>query len=121
MVHRVWEGKIDMALGYCVHCKIKVTIKDPQPVRLKNGRHAVQGICPNCGTKIFKMGRLGREDMKENLQPHNGWEIVSCENDNSTWFEGRYDKGGVRITISRADLNQLRQVIDSTEVRHVPV
>jgi uncharacterized protein DUF5679 len=47
-----------MAQGYCVKEKKKVEIKDPQQVKLKNGRDAVQGTCPDCGTKIFKMGKL---------------------------------------------------------------
>jgi hypothetical protein len=47
-----------MAQGYCVKEKKKVEIKDPQQVKLKNGRDAVQGFCPDCGTKIFKMGKL---------------------------------------------------------------
>ena len=47
-----------MAQGYCVKEKKKVEIKDPQQVKLKNGRDAVQGTGPDCGTKIFKMGKL---------------------------------------------------------------
>jgi predicted RNA-binding Zn-ribbon protein involved in translation (DUF1610 family) len=47
-----------MTQGYCVKEKKKVEIKDPQQVKLKNGRDAVSGTCPDCGTKIFKMGKL---------------------------------------------------------------
>ena len=47
-----------MAQGYCVKEKKKVEMKDPQQVKLKNGRDAVHGTCPDCGTKIFKMGKL---------------------------------------------------------------
>ena len=36
----------------------KVEIKDPQQVTMKNGRPAIQGTCPDCGTKIFKIGKL---------------------------------------------------------------
>ena len=34
-------------------------IKDAQQVTMKNGRPATQGICPVCGTKIFKIGAAG--------------------------------------------------------------
>jgi hypothetical protein len=27
-------------------------------VTMKNGRPAIQGTCPDCGTKIFKIGKL---------------------------------------------------------------
>jgi hypothetical protein len=42
--------------GYCVKCKEKREIKDPQEITMKNGKPAVQGTCPECGTKIFKIG-----------------------------------------------------------------
>ena len=42
--------------GYCVKCKATREIKDPQQITMKNGRPATQGICPVCGTKIFKIG-----------------------------------------------------------------
>jgi len=42
--------------AYCMKCKTKREIKDPQPVFTSNGTPATQGICPVCGTKMFKMG-----------------------------------------------------------------
>jgi RNase P subunit RPR2 len=43
--------------GYCVKCKSKKEIKDAQDITMKNGRPATQGTCPDCGTKIFKIGK----------------------------------------------------------------
>ncbi|MFQ6089054.1 MAG: DUF5679 domain-containing protein [Candidatus Methanofastidiosia archaeon] len=45
-----------MVQGYCVKCKAKREIKNPQKVTLKNGKPATKGTCPNCGTKMFRMG-----------------------------------------------------------------
>jgi RNase P subunit RPR2 len=42
--------------GYCVKCKAKKEMKDAVAITMKNGRPATQGICPSCGTKIFKIG-----------------------------------------------------------------
>ena len=47
-----------MPEGYCVKERKKVEIKDPKQVTMKNGRPAIQGVCPDCGTKIFKIGKL---------------------------------------------------------------
>lgn len=44
--------------GYCVKERKKIVIKDPVGVTLKNGRPAVSGTCPDCGTKVFKIGKL---------------------------------------------------------------
>ena len=45
-----------MAQGYCFKCRAKVDIKNAQKVTLKNKRPAVQGLCPKCGTKVFRIG-----------------------------------------------------------------
>jgi hypothetical protein len=42
--------------GYCVKCKAKKEMKDAVAITMKNGRPATQGICPSCGTKMFKIG-----------------------------------------------------------------
>jgi hypothetical protein len=44
------------AEAYCVKCKTKREIKDPVVITMKNGRPATQGVCPVCGTKMFKIG-----------------------------------------------------------------
>jgi hypothetical protein len=43
--------------GFCVKCHAKREIKNPHHIILKNLRHAIQGTCPRCGTKIFRFGR----------------------------------------------------------------
>ena len=43
--------------GYCVKCRAKKQIKDAKQVTMKNGRPATEGSCPDCGTKIFKIGK----------------------------------------------------------------
>jgi hypothetical protein len=45
-----------MPEAYCVKCKAKKEIKEPTQVTMKNGRPAVQGVCPDCSTKLFKIG-----------------------------------------------------------------
>jgi hypothetical protein len=45
-----------MAEAYCVKCKSKVEVVDPQEITMKNGRPAGQGLCKECGTKVFKIG-----------------------------------------------------------------
>ncbi len=40
--------------GYCVKERKRVRIKDPEPTVTKNGRQAIKGTCPDCGTKVFR-------------------------------------------------------------------
>ena len=41
--------------GYCVKCKSKREIKDGNEVTMKNGRKAMKGSCPTCGTGMFRI------------------------------------------------------------------
>lgn len=44
-----------MAEGYCVKCKAKKQIADGLEETMKNGRRAIKGKCPTCGTVMFKI------------------------------------------------------------------
>jgi hypothetical protein len=43
--------------GYCVKCRAKQEIKDAKAITMKNGKPATQGVCPKCGTKMFRIGK----------------------------------------------------------------
>ena len=45
-----------MTVAYCVKCKAKREIKNPQKITMKNGKLAMTGTCPVCGTKLFRIG-----------------------------------------------------------------
>jgi len=51
----IWEENLVEA--YCVKCKGKKDMQDPKPVTLKNGKPATSGLCPDCGGKIFRIGK----------------------------------------------------------------
>ena len=44
-----------MPEGYCVKCKSKKEIADAVEEVMKNGRRAIKGRCPSCGTVMFKI------------------------------------------------------------------
>ena len=41
--------------AYCVKCKAKKQMKDPKQVKMKNGRAAMKGRCPDCGTGLYRI------------------------------------------------------------------
>ena len=43
--------------AYCVKCRAKREMKDTKSITMKNGRPATQGVCPTCGTKMFRIGK----------------------------------------------------------------
>ncbi|MCP4541344.1 MAG: type I DNA topoisomerase [Chloroflexi bacterium] len=48
--------------AYCFKCKAKREIKDPLPVFNSNGTPATRGVCLECGTKMFRMGKTVAHD-----------------------------------------------------------
>ena len=44
---------------YCFKCRAKTESTDVEQVVLKNRRDATRATCAVCGTKKFRMGKLG--------------------------------------------------------------
>jgi Zn finger protein HypA/HybF involved in hydrogenase expression len=53
--HEASARKNFMPQGYCVKCKAKKEIVDAVEETMKNGRKAIKGKCPTCGTVMFKI------------------------------------------------------------------
>lgn len=49
-----------MTVAYCVKCKSKKEMKDEKEQVLKNGRLAVKGKCPDCGTSMFRIKGMAK-------------------------------------------------------------
>jgi Zn finger protein HypA/HybF involved in hydrogenase expression len=43
--------------AYCMKCRAKREMKDTKAITMKNGKPATQGVCPICGTKMFRIGK----------------------------------------------------------------
>jgi len=46
---------------YCVRCdghRTLSTLTQVVQIQMKNGRPALEGVCPDCGTKIIHIGEL---------------------------------------------------------------
>ena len=52
--------------AYCVKCRTKREIQNPEPVFTEKGTPATRGVCPVCGTTLFRMGRT---QAHEGMQP----------------------------------------------------
>ena len=43
--------------AYCMKCRAEREMKNARSIVMKNRRPATQGICPVCGTKMFRIGK----------------------------------------------------------------
>jgi NAD-dependent SIR2 family protein deacetylase len=47
----------ELMQAYCMKCRAKKEMKDAKSITMKNGKPATQGVCPTCGTKMFRIGK----------------------------------------------------------------
>jgi hypothetical protein len=48
------DDSAERTQAYCVKCREKREMQDPERIVTKNGRNALEGTCPVCGTKLFR-------------------------------------------------------------------
>ena len=48
-------AKKNMSTAYCVKCKAKKEVSNPEQITMKNGRKALKGTCPDCGTNMCRI------------------------------------------------------------------
>jgi len=41
---------------YCVKCRAKRDVENPEKVTMKNGKPAMKAKCPVCSTGMYKIG-----------------------------------------------------------------
>ncbi len=51
--------------AYCMKCKEKREAKDVKDVTMKNGKPAREGVCPVCGTRMFRIGAAKGADTEK--------------------------------------------------------
>jgi len=53
----ITKREVKIMQAYCVKCRAKREMKDARAITMKNGKPATQGVCPTCGTKMFRIGK----------------------------------------------------------------
>jgi hypothetical protein len=53
--------------AYCVKCKEKREIENPQEIVLNNNKRAISGSCKACSTKVFNLGGKSQNKIRESL------------------------------------------------------
>lgn len=43
--------------AYCMKCRKEIEMRNPRSVRMRNGKPAIEGLCPVCATKVFRIGK----------------------------------------------------------------
>ena len=121
--------------AYCVKCKTKREMQDPEPVFTASGTPATRGKCPVCGTGMFRMGRTpahegltppepkprtprkSKKTKKKNRGPRVG-KLVIVESPAKARTIGRYLGKGYTVRASVGHIRDLLRSQLSVDVEH---
>ena len=108
--------------AYCFKCRTKREIQDPQPVYTEGARPATRGVCPVCGTTMFRMGRT--EAHADLPQPSEGeknkrsGKLVIVESPAKARTVGRFLGKGYVVRASVGHVRDLLRSQLSVDVDH---
>lgn len=57
MIYASARKEVHKMQAYCMKCRAKREMRNARPITMKNGKPATQGVCPVCGTKMFRIGK----------------------------------------------------------------
>ena len=102
--------------AYCVKCKTKREIVNPQPEFTKSGAPGTRGTCPVCGTNLFRMGHTPAHDSltpparptrEEKINAKRSGSLVIVESPAKARTVGRYLGNGYKVEASVGHVRDL--------------
>ena len=101
----------DPIQAYCVKCKAKRRMQDPQPIFTESGRAATKGVCPVCGTTMFRFGTTpAHEGLPAPDPPKRDGKLVIVESPAKARTVGRFLGRGYRV---KASIGHVRDLLKS--------
>ena len=116
--------------AYCMKCKEKQEIQEPQAIFTANAVPATRGVCPVCGTKMFRMGRTEahegltppavqpRKNKKKARSAKRSGKLVIVESPAKARTVGRFLGKGYTVKASVGHVRDLLRSKLSVDVEH---
>ncbi|MCU0521032.1 MAG: type I DNA topoisomerase [Anaerolineae bacterium] len=109
-------------VAYCVRCREKREMANPTPVFTAKGQPALQGACPVCGTRMFRMGEtpmhVGVATPAKPAPPKPTGKLVIVESPTKARTVGRFLGKGYTVRASVGHVRDLLRSTLSVDVEH---
>lgn len=109
--------------AYCMKCKTKREVRDAQATFNKSGAPVTRGICPVCGTSVFRTGRTEehaglKAPVVEKPEPPRVGKLVIVESPAKAKTVGRFLGKGYTVRASVGHVRDLLRSQLSVDVEH---
>jgi DNA topoisomerase-1 len=111
--------------AYCVKCKTKREMLDPKPEYTANGSPGTRGVCPVCGTTLFRMGATPAhegipkpEKVKRVRRKNRNGKLVIVESPAKARTVGNFLGKGYTVKASVGHVRDLLRSQLSVDVEH---
>src|SRR4030042_6829943 len=102
--------------AYCLKCRTKREMGNAQSVTMKKGKPATKGVCPVCGTKMYRIGKNGDRGMRIMTKAVRESWLEDVSADKVFWcHDGRLMKNLGELSVA------LREMSEDTFRYHVTV
>jgi predicted RNA-binding Zn-ribbon protein involved in translation (DUF1610 family) len=100
--------------AYCLKCRTKREMANTKSITMKNGKSATQGMCPECGTKMFRVEKSTKREVRVVTNaPSKSW-LAEVPQDKMFWCHNR------RVMKNLEELSvTLREMSEETFRYHV--
>lgn len=105
--------------GYCMKCREKIQIAEPQAEYSASGRPATRGTCPQCGTTVVRMGATSaHETLEKPPQKRRSGRLVIVESPAKARTVSRFLGRSYNVKASVGHVRDLLRSQLSVDVEH---
>ncbi len=104
--------------AYCMKCKARRPVENPEPIYLPSGRPAIRGRCPVCGSTLARLGRIPAHSELPDPPEKDPYKLVIVESPAKARTVGKFLGKGYVVKASVGHVRDLLRSRLSVDVKN---